>query len=233
MILMNRIFVPSILPYAYPDGLPQSDSTESLVVTARAGCKIARRLLIECKMGLAIAVVKRLQVTDRAELGALSLYHLVKAVDSFLKNGKDTNIDPYIVSVVLKNVKIALFHDRTIRIPHRSAYEARKKGQLDRLNIEIDDYDAVPEDELHVLVHCMSRKAYVKHIALMDSDLDLRDLIERIIARSDDPSEMRLIVELRIRQCTDAEVAEKIGKSKAYVAVKRNWFLDSLLKELE
>jgi len=199
---------------------------------AREGDTKAFQTLVQSKIRHALAIGASFDYPNRDDLGEFALYALVRAIDSFIRNGKDTNLDPYITFVVRKEVGRALFEERIIRLNKTTAWRHKKKGTFDKLNVMVGSFTEVQE-EIVTLVKSLSPKVAMKLVVNQDPDLDLRDSINRVIASSDNPEEMQQILELRIRGCSDEEVAKQIDKSKSYVALRRNELLYNIQKELQ
>lgn len=197
-------------------------------------------MLIESKLAHALAIAGRFTNVNRDDLGEYALYALVRAIDSFLRNGRDGNIDPYITYVVRHEIKRMLFEDRTITISKVTAWRHRKKGTFEKLNALVysetvghsDDRNSEGSEQLDLLIKRLSPKVAMKLTVNQEPILELREVIDKVLNSTDDPAESRLILELRIQGYTDKEVAKTIDRSKAYVAKRRSELLHLIKMEI-
>lgn len=234
--LMSRRSIPTVLSHYY-DELPRVDKREQdlLITLARCGDIDARNRLIESKLGHAMRIACNCVTHNTEDSAELALYHLTRCIDSFLRN-MHPNLDAYITFVLSKEVRKALYEEsQTIKKSYQTAWRHRKAGVFDGLNFAVNSHDYTGDDLdlVNTLYTRLSPKIAAKLIVDQSPDSDLRDVIEKVIAESDDPQESRLIIELRIRGCTDQEVAEQTGKSKAYIAARRAALLHSIRTRIE
>ncbi len=235
---MKRRSIDTVLRQYYAEGeLPRIELAEQalLVTLARCGDVDARNKLIESKLGHALAIACGIASINREDVAELALYHLTRCVDSFIRNFHP-NLDAYVTFVLRKEIQRSLFEEqKTIKMTYQTAWRHRKEGIFDGLNFAVESYDYNNDDTdlLETLITRLSPKVAAKLIVDQSPETDLREIIEKVIARSDNPAESRLIIELRIRGCTDREVSEATGKSVSYIAARRAALLHSIRMEIE